>query len=260
MAVQTVDQLDNELLFDSRPKRVVCLVPSISELIAHYEPYINLVGVTRFCTHPKALRLNKAIIGGTKDPNIELITSLQPDMIIANKEENTLEDISALQKHFPVWVSNVVTIDDALSLIIQLESLLQIPSKKQLFKSIRASFESIDLNIKKSVAYIIWNKPLMMAGKKTFINSWIEKIGLTNVSNGHRYPEASITELQKLKPDFIFLSSEPYPFKEKNKQEFETNFPTSKIVLVDGRIFSWYGSAMLEAPAYFQQLKKKLST
>ncbi len=259
MGIKTVDQLNNELLFSSFPKRIISLVPSISELLAQYEPYIQLIGVTRFCEYPKRLRVEKVIIGGTKDPNIKKILALKPDLIIANKEENNKMDIEQLNQSAPVWISDINTLHDALKMIERIEELLDIPLEQQISPAVKHELNKSFDYISGTVAYVIWQNPIMIAGNSTYISSWLKKIGLENISNKNRYPEVSFEWLNQNNPDYIFLSSEPYPFKEKNRLEFESLCKHSKIHLVDGRMFSWYGKAMLEAPEYLSHLIRKLT-
>ena len=110
-----------------------------------------------------------------------------------------------------------------------------------------------------SVAYLIWQDPLMTVGGDTFINDMLLHAGLVNIfSSSNRYPVIEPGQLQALKPQFIFLSSEPYPFQQKHLEQWQPMFPDSEIVLVDGEMFSWYGSRLLQAPAYFNHLIKRL--
>ena len=106
----------------------------------------------------------------------------------------------------------------------------------------------------KTVLYFIWQEPMMLAGKNTFIDSMLQQCGLTNLAGNERYPEATGKE----NPDFIFLSSEPFPFGEKHISEFQQLYPKSKVVLVDGEFFSWYGSKLKDAPNYFNQILTQL--
>lgn len=259
MVLKTVDQLNTELLFPTVPKRIISLVPAISELLAHYEPDISLIGITRFCEHPLRLRKEKHIVGGTKDPDIKKILELKPDLIIANKEENRKEDIDALRLSCPVWISDVSSLDSGLEMVSKLEGLLQIPTAKKLSATIKSQINSPLEGISGTVAYVIWQDPIMIAGNDTFISSWLNKIGLKNITKKKRYPEISIKWLNKQSPDYIFLSSEPFPFKEKNRLQFQSNCKNSKVVLVDGRLFSWYGKAIIEAPKYFTRLISSLT-
>ncbi len=259
MSVDIVDQLGYPLNFKNRPKRVVSLVPSISEALAAYEPSIELLGVTRFCTHPAHLRKTKEIIGGTKDIDVDRILSLQPDVVIANKEENGKAAVVKLKTQVPVFISDIKNADDAIDLFQKLEHLFYVPKEKQIAFEVEKTTKRIKPFLSGSAAYIIWKDPLMHAGNDTFINFWLEKIGLKNFSKDNRYPEISSKSLRNKNPDYIFLSSEPYPFKEKNLKEFQEEFPNSKVALVDGRMFSWYGTAILETEQYFERLKNQLS-
>ena len=259
MDLKSVDQLNNELLFSSFPKRIISLVPSISELIAHYEPHIELIGVTKFCEHPQNLRTSKNIIGGTKDPNLEKIIALKPDLIIANKEENRKEDIDFLKQSIPVWVSDVANLADASQMIERLEKLLQVPSINQVYQIVQKHIKKSPGTIKGTVAYVIWKSPIMIAGNDTFISSWLNHIGLKNITDATRYPEVTIEWLSDQRPDYIFLSSEPYPFKEKNQLEIQSICKDSKVILVDGRIFSWYGRAIIDAHPYLSKLISTLT-
>jgi ABC-type Fe3+-hydroxamate transport system substrate-binding protein len=108
------------------------------------------------------------------------------------------------------------------------------------------------------VLYLIWKKPFICAGTDTFINHLLSFCGLNNAVHNPRYPELTAEKIQTLGPDYIFLSSEPYPFKQKHIEEFRKLCPHAKTVLVDGEMFSWYGSRLLYAPSYFERLLQNL--
>lgn len=258
-----VDQIGHKLIVNKDVKRIVSLVPSQTELIVDIGCEEILVGITRFCTHPKHLRSSVKMVGGTKDPNLSIIESLEPDLIICNKEENRKEDVEVLQKKYPTYTSNVIEIMDALKMISDLGDLLKSKEKaNQLNHNIKSGFDKLDFPKSKSVAYLIWNDPIMVVNGNNFINSIITQMGLTNSfkNSQNRYSSITIGELSLANPDYIFLSSEPYPFKEKNKKEFQNKFPNSEIILVDGRMFSWYGSCLKETPNYIKSLYKILNT
>ena len=244
--------------------RIISLVPSFTELLFDLNLGDSVVGVTRFCIHPKQKTKLITKVGGTKNVKLDIIKQLNPDLIIANKEENQKEDIEALQKEHTVWLTEITTIKDALGMILALGSKTQREREsKLLVQEIESQFKTIVIpnpTITKTVAYFIWQSPYMLAGRNTFINQLITAIGFTNIISGTdaRYPVLSGQEIQELKPDYIFLSSEPFPFKEVNKDEFQALFPFSKVVLVDGEMFSWYGSRMKLAASYFNTLILKL--
>jgi ABC-type Fe3+-hydroxamate transport system substrate-binding protein len=239
------------------PKRIISLVPSQTELLFHLGLHEEVVGITKFCIHPTEWHSKKAKIGGTKKVNIPIIKSLQPDLIIANKEENEKEQIEALAQHFPVWVTNVNTLQDALKMISDIGNLTTtIPKANQIANQIKANFESLHPSSKSlNTAYLIWQKPYMTVGGDTFINDMLQKCGFTNLfANEKRYPEITIEQLLNANCQLLLLSSEPYPFKQKHIHFFEQYLPNTKIKIVDGEMFSWYGSRIINAPQYFKGL------
>ena len=239
------------------PRRIISLVPSQTELLYDLGLDDEVIGITKFCVHPHEWFRNKQRIGGTKNVNMDLVRSLQPDLIIANKEENTQAQVEELAALFPTWVSNIQTIDDGLQMIRDVGALVG--------KSERAQLLTTDItngfnNLKKAavpqrVAYFIWRNPWMCAGGDTFINNMIEHMGWTNVLSGKmRYPEIALQELADKQVNKILLSSEPYPFKDAHIAEIKAVLPDAEVLLVDGEMFSWYGSRMLEATAYLRKL------
>ena len=253
------DHLNHSIELEGPPQRIVSLVPSQSELLWDLGLEQRLAGVTKFCIHPKELFERIPRIGGTKTLNLEKIRALKPDLIIGNKEENERSQVEALQKEFPVWMSDIYTLDDALKTISDIGALTATNGEAaNIVKGIQSSFHELPF-IDKSVLYLIW-KPYMAAGRGTFIGNMLAKMGLKNVirEEGSRYPELSIEEMIALQPELIFLSSEPFPFKEMHANELQQLLPGTKVVLVDGELFSWYGSRLLKSVAYFHELVKQL--
>lgn len=241
------------------PRRIVSLVPSQTELLFDLGLKDQLVGITRFCIYPKHLRQEIPTVGGTKLVNIEKIEKLKPDLIIANKEENSLEDIKALKQRFPVWISDIITIKDALDMINQIGIItLQHEKSIDLVNKIKKGFKnwkSTNSLKNQNALYLIWKDPLMAVGNKTFIHSMMKLFGLSNVLESvNRYPEVTTEIIERLQPNHVMLSSEPYPFKEKHVEEIQHLFPHSRLHIVDATYFSWYGSRMLHAPQYFHKL------
>jgi ABC-type Fe3+-hydroxamate transport system substrate-binding protein len=198
---------------------------------------------------------NKKRIGGTKNVDIDKVKSLEPDLIIANKEENTKEQIEELATLFPVWISDIKTIEDGLIMIGEVGKLVDRTAEAEgLVKEIKAGFEGLKKDgIAKRVAYFIWRNPWMVAGGDTFINNMLEAKGWVNVfADRPRYPEINLENLASLAPELILLSSEPYPFKEKHIAEIIAVLPEAKVLLVDGEMFSWYGSRMKKAAGYLR--------
>lgn len=256
------DQLKREVEISFPPQKIISVVPSQTELLFHLGLDKQVIGITKFCIHPDNWYQNKNRVGGTKKLNISKIKSLKPDLIIANKEENTQEDIALLAKKIPVWVSDINNLSDALDMIQQIGQLTgKELESSSIITQIVNNFKQIirsESNIK--VAYYIWREPYMTVGGDTFIHNMIETMGWNNVYGCQsRYPEVTIDELKILKPDVILLSSEPYPFKEQHAKEIEQIYPTAQIELVNGEMFSWYGSRLLDAPQYFQTLCQKFN-
>lgn len=242
--------------------RIISLVPSITEMLAGFGLEQEVVGITRFCKYPESWFHSKMRVGGTKKLNVEKIRQLKPDLILANKEENTQEQIEELAETSPVYVSEILNLEDALDMI---EVTGELTNRKEeamsLKQSISHEFQRLEsLNFQhKRAAYFIWKRPWMAVGSHTFIEEIMKYAGFDNVfGNRPRYPQFELEELQKLQPEIILLSSEPFPFKEDHKRELESYFSEAKILLVDGEMFSWYGSRILKAPDYFIQLRKSV--
>lgn len=240
--------------------RIISLVPSITETLFDFGLTADeVVGRTKFCIHPANLLKNVAIIGGTKTLNIEKIKSLNPDLIIANKEENERLQVEELMTDFKVWVTDISTIEDNHQFISDLGTLL---NKKELAQSLNERIAHI-FTIKKNplpqkVAYLIWKNPYMTVGNDTFINEVLENIGGENLfKDRKRYPEVTVEELKNA--DQVFLSSEPFPFQQKHIDELQKELPDKQMILVDGEAFSWFGTHLLQVEDYLRELSKKLA-
>lgn len=251
------DQMNRTVRLEGIPRRIISLVPSQSELLYDLGLTSEVVGITKFCIYPDEWYRKKQRVGGTKQLNIDAIRSLNPDFIIGNKEENTKEDILELEKIAPVWMSDIYTYEDALNMIEQLGEILARNEKaEELIIDIKDNFESLNLSSKKmSFIYFIWKDPDFIVGKSTFIDSLLSKIGLHNACNENRYPKWNDLSIEA---DYIFLSSEPYPFNNEHIAIFQKRFPNSKVKIINGEMCSWYGSRMKLAPTYFCDFLKKL--
>ena len=254
-----VDQCGRNVQLLKIPGKIVSLVPSQTELLYYLGLDEEVKGITKFCIHPTAWSRNKTKIGGTKNIHTEKIRELQPDLIIANKEENDQQQIEILAKEFPVWTSNIIDLHSALEMILQVGEIFNKKEPAQiLINNIQNQFALITpLTAQKKVAYLIWQKPFMVAGGDTFINSMLSVAGFKNVfSHSLRYPVVELEELKNAGCEYVLLSSEPFPFKKKHQLELQQQLPGCHILLVDGELFSWYGSRLLKSPAYFNQLTK----
>lgn len=256
------DQMNNTIRLESSPCRIVSLVPSQTELLYDLGLRDEVVGITKFCIHPEEWYRNKSRIGGTKDVHIDKLKELQPDLIIGNKEENDFDNIESLKGIAPIWMSDIFDLEDAYNMISSIGAITNKGEESErLINEIKSEFKKFHKDklvkslVGKTVQYFIWHNPNMAAGKRTFIDVMLSECGLINLTSTERYPEIELSE----SPDYIFLSSEPFPFKEKHMEFFKKTYPKSKVVLVDGEMFSWYGSRLKDAPAYFLSLLKELS-
>lgn len=238
-----MDQMNRRMVLPIVPERVVSLVPSITEYLIDLN--VNVVGRTKFCLHPKGRIDSIPIVGGTKKFHPEKIEDLKPDLVVGNKEENYEEGIDLLNDRFPVWMSDVPDILSALDMMEKLGAIVgRKDEAKDVIRRTKGAFSLIKDKEKGSVLYFIWKSPWMVAGSGTYIDAVLQHCGLVNCIRETRYPELSHESLARLKPDHIFFSSEPYPFKDNHVLEFQQLFPGSKIKLVDGELYSWYGSRL----------------
>ena len=252
------DQTGRTITLDQPPRRIISLVPSQTEMLADLGLAEEVVGLTKFCVHPREWFNSKPRVGGTKQVRLDQVHALKPDLVIANKEENVKEQVEELEKHYPVWVSDVNNLADAYEMIGQIGSMTgKTAEAAKIIDSIKANFAQLSApDLKPSAAYLIWRNPYMTIGGDTFIHAMLETAGFRNVfKQSLRYPEITIEQLKQANPGVLLLSSEPFPFKEKHREELQELLPSVKILLVDGELFSWYGSRLRLAPAYFEKLQ-----
>ena len=256
-----IDQIGRSVTLNKTPQRIISLVPSQTELLFDLGHIDEVIGITKFCIHPAEWFRTKTRIGGTKQLNIELIKQLQPDLIIANKEENVKEQVEELEKVFPVWVSDVNNLNDAYEMIEQIGIITnkEQPANEIILQAKEGFAKLPTPDSRLRTAYFIWQNPYMTVGGDTFIHSMLEIAGFENLyADQIRYPEITIDELRIKNCQLVFLSSEPYPFKQKHIADLQSALPNTKIIIVDGEMFSWYGSRLLQASAYFNNLKNQL--
>lgn len=252
--IELVDQIGNTMRLGTTPRRIVSLVPSQTELLYSLGLEEATVGITKFCVHPLQWFRTKERVGGTKQADIEKIKSLRPDLILANKEENVKEQVEALMNFCPVYTSDVNNLQGAMEMIAQLGLLTGREEKAAgIINTIRQGFASLQpLAQPLRTCYLIWRNPYMTIGGDTFIHDMLNRCGFQNIyQHSLRYPVVDTAALAASGCELVLLSSEPYPFGEKHIEEIRKILPFAKIVLVDGEMFSWYGSRLLQAPQYF---------
>lgn len=250
------DHIGRQMNISIAPKRIVSICPAITETLFDLGLEKELVGRTKYCIFPKGIVEKVPIVGGTKEVNVEKIRELQPDLILAEKEENTEEIVRALEKIAPVFVMEVQSIEDAYRFIQTLGLLTNTEQvADRLIDSSKTSFHSVTCMQNQNAAYVIWRKPYMVVGGTTYINDVLHTLGFRNSfeKEDSRYPAVTKEQLADANLDVLLLASEPFPFQEKHIAEFQAFLPHTKIVLVDGEMF-WYGSKMITAGAYFKQL------
>ena len=233
---------------DPPVRRIVSLAPSLTELFCSLPAEgLDVVGRTRYCTHPPGIVRAIVDVGGTKNPDIERILALKPEAIIASKEENRAEDVERLAQEVPVLVTDVATLDDFGVLLALIGR--QFDGVADACKRLRDLLDAAATACMRvappvePVAYLIWRKPWMVAGGDTFIQAMLDVLGYRNVfADRNRYPAVDATELRDSGAKTLLLSSEPFPFNADHAAELEaaTGLPTRPI---DGRLASWYSAS-----------------
>ncbi len=254
------DQTGNSIALPAPPQRIVSLVPSQTELLYYLGLNERVVGITKFCIHPETWFRNKTIIGGPKAVHIDQVKALAPDLIIANKEENLKNEVTELAKDFPVWTSDIGNLQQALQMIAAVGEMTGTHEKASLLitkimEAFNALLPAAGAGLR--TAYLIWQQPYMTVGGDTFIHDMLTRCGFSNMfAQQQRYPVTSIEALKQGGCQLLLLSSEPFPFQQKHLQALQEQLPGTTILLADGEMFSWYGSRLLLATAYFRELVK----
>lgn len=254
------DHLGREISFSFPPKKIVSFAPAITQTLYSLQLDDEIVGRTRFCKYPQDKVAKALNVGGTKDFKIDRIHSLKPDLIIMEKEENTEEMVKELEKHYPVYVFEIQSVDNAFRMITDLGTItdrnLQAES---LSNGIRAMLDTLPRQFKgEKAAYVIWQCPYMVAGNRTYINSVLETLGFENPFTTYegRYPTVTEKDFAQEHLDYIFLATEPFPFQESHVEQFKEQFPDAIVKRIDGEMF-WYGAMMLDAVPYFTSFFKQ---
>lgn len=250
------DQMGRTITLEKTPGRIISTVPSQTEVLADLGLNDEVVGITKFCVHPEKWKDQKTIIGGTKNIDVGKVQELEPDLVIANKEENIEEKIDQISEFCPVWVSDVKDHDTAIAMIM---SIARMTDKEEVGQNwvdrINDARAAIRPPSERSAAYMIWKNPWMTVGGDTFIHQMMATAGMVNVfKNKKRYPLTSLEELRSLAPDLILLSSEPFPFSTEHIKEVSEACPRSEVMIVDGEMFSWYGTRMKKGYEYLKGL------
>jgi len=257
------DQLGRELQLTKYPQKIISLVPSQTELLFSLGLDEEVIAITSFCIHPPSWKVSKKIIGGTKKLHLSVIDALQPDLIIANKEENERSQVETLASRYPVYISDISNLQEAFRMMMDVGGITgKAETAVELIEKIQARFDLLSESYpqKLRVAYLIWRNPYMTVGGGTFIHEMLEKAGFENVFSAlSRYPVVTLKQILETGCDVVLLSSEPYPFDQKHVEEIKKINVDLTCLLVNGELFSWYGSRLLDTPPYLQQIRKRVA-
>ncbi len=258
------DAAGRRVTVPDRPRRIISLVPSQTELLAALGLDDAVVGLTRFCERPAGWTQAKTIVGGTKQVHVERARALRPDLVLANHEENTPAMVEALAAFAPVVVTSVADLPSALAMIRRVGRLTaRADQAAALADTIAARFDALPAFAPLRAAYLIWRDPFMTVGHDTFIHAMLRRAGGVNVFGDRaRYPAVTLDDLRAAAPEAVFLSSEPYPFDADDvaalRAALAPALPGVAVRLVDGQPFSWYGARLADTPAYLRRLRADL--
>jgi ABC-type Fe3+-hydroxamate transport system substrate-binding protein len=234
--------------------RVVSLVPSLTETLAACAPGL-LVGAPKWCTHPADLAV--ARVRGTKNPDVDAIIALQPDVVLANEEENRQPDLDALRAAgLAVWVTRVRDLPEALTSLRRMLMIACRQPRPAWLDAAESAWRQLDGGepAAASLAAVvpIWRRPWMVLGAGTFAGDLLARLGVRNLYAEHaeRYPRVDLDELLEAGADLVVLPDEPYRFSASDGPEA---FPGSRTALVSGRHLTWYGPSLTEAPAVLRR-------
>lgn len=247
------------------PRRIVSLVPSITEWLFAIGAGNSVVGVTEYCIHPAEGVRGRVRIGGTKNPRIDEIVALEPDLVIANREENRKRDVERLRERglrvlvgYPRSVRGALDELEAIARITRCESAAR--RLTDAVREIRDRLSKRRLHARPRVAALVWKKPYITVNGDTFAHDMIVQSGGANpfADRPDRYPRIHESDLTAASPDVILLPTEPYAFGERDRAELlSLDCPAARrgcIHVVEGELLTWYGPRMARALETFSQL------
>lgn len=244
------DDLGHEMPRVELRQRVVSLVPSLTESVASVRPDA-LVGATDWCTHPADLDVTR--VRGTKNPDVAKIVALQPDLVLANQEENRRVDVERLRDAgIPVWVTVIESVPQALASLRRIFDRALGWGPPQWLDAVDEQWRRPPPAEGPRVLVPVWRDPWIVVGARTFTGDLLARLGLRNVfaAGAERYPHVSVDEIRTLTPDVVVLPDEPYRF---TCEDGPDAFPGMRCVLVEGRALTWYGPSLLTAREVVEQ-------
>jgi ABC-type Fe3+-hydroxamate transport system substrate-binding protein len=237
------DDLGETLDVTAAPRRIVSLVPSLTEAVASVDVGL-IAGATAYCVHPASLDVPR--VGGSKYPSVDAVLAAGPDLVLANVEENRREDVEALRAAgVPVWVTYPRTVDDAFSSLRRLFAAIGVATPAWL-PAAEQSWAQPALVIAARAIVPVWRRPWIVLGSDTFAGDMLARLGVTHLyrDDAERYPRPPLTELVDASPDLLILPDEPYAF---TATDGPDAFPGIPFALVSGRHLTWYGPSLAEA-------------
>jgi ABC-type Fe3+-hydroxamate transport system substrate-binding protein len=255
---QTVDELGFRVELDRRPERIVSLVPSWTETLFAFGLDREIVGITRFCVEPAEAVAYRPKVGGTKNPDVEAIVKLEPDLVIANAEENRREDLERLRGYgIAVFTTYPRTIAGAVQSILNLGAVVGCEAQadalsRDVVRTVSEIETAFDVwsRLRLRAFCPIWKNPWMAFNADTYSHDVLRMLGFNNVfaSAGERYPRTTLEDALEGRPDVVLLPDEPYEFSARDVEELKTILPSPlgrRVVLVSGRDLHWYGFHMV---------------
>jgi len=232
--------------------RIVSLVPSLSETVCELGVACRLVGITRYCVAPEEQLRFVPKVGGTKNPDLERIAALEPDLVLVNGEENRAEDIEWLRQRLPVHASMPCSVPEAAQVVKELGARLDLVDEAEaVLLEIEAQIIRSDvMNLDREpvrVFYPIWKQPWIGVNRRTYVHDVLDRAGAVNVCADReaRYPVVAERDLADLKPDLVLLPSEPFAFSSEHRRALLESQPFGRdvpVLMVDGKNFCWHGS------------------
>lgn len=256
------DDLGRRVCLPDGPQRIVCLCPSMTETLFALGVGDRMVGRTRYCVHPQPAVECVSVVGGTKDVNPCRVEELNPDLVIAVREENVQDQVLTMAQHVPVYVFDIETVDDGINSIARLGALVgEARHGESLAQSAREAFESITpLPQPRRVLCLIWGIPAMAVGAGTYIHDLLTRLGFINMAAAlpGRYPDIPLDGDILSEAEVILLPDEPFPFSQEHETMLRSMVRTPLVQRVDGQMLSWYGVRMIETVDQLRDLVKMM--
>lgn len=254
--ITILDHLGRQVVLPKKPQRIISICPAITSTLFEIGAGETVIGRTEYCIFPKDQVEVVPVIGGTKQVDFEKIRQLKPDLILAEKEENTKVIVKTLEKEFPVFVFEVQSLEENERFITDLGKLTkQEEQAAHLLENVKQAFQGIPNFSNETAAYMIWQEPYMVVGHNTYINSVLKTLGFINpfTDRKSRYPIIQLEDIVQANLQYLLLASEPFHFTEEHRNYFSNILPNTTVLNVDGEMF-WYGSNSVPGFQYIQQL------